>query len=51
MAKKPEKKTELKIRKGKARKVMPPASYLYPDRKKEDNKRKCRRKNQDEENA
>lgn len=42
MAKKPEKKTKLKLRKGKARKTMPPPSRLYPDRKKEDNKRKCR---------
>ncbi len=43
MAKKPEKKTKLKLRKGKVRKVMPPASRLYLDRKKEDDKRKCRR--------
>lgn len=51
MAKKPEKKTKLKLRKGKVRKVMPPASRLYPDRKKEDDKRKCRKKNQDEEDT
>ncbi len=44
MAKKPEKKTKLKLRKGKVRKAMPPAGRLYPDRKKEDDKRKCRRK-------
>lgn len=49
MAKKPEKKTELNIRKGKVRKVMPPASRLYPDRKKEDDKRKCRKKDNEEE--
>ncbi len=49
MAKKPEKKTQLKLRKGKARKSMPPPSRLYPDRKKEDDKRKCRREEDEEE--
>jgi hypothetical protein len=50
MAKKPEKKTKLKLRKAKVRKSVPPPSRLYPDKKKEENKRQCRRK-QDEEGS